>query len=107
MAKVHRAKTADEYVDLVKQALFEIEELRVAAEYDMEDMGTSLKFVGDLEDGMRTLYKSMQDGSYKFANRDLPFMEIVDLYDDRKLPFRYLLRVINETHRMGLDVGED
>jgi len=49
MAKAHRAKTVEEYVDLVKQALFEIEELRVAAEYDMEDMGTSLKFVDDLE----------------------------------------------------------
>ncbi len=107
MAKVHRAKTVEEYVDLVKQALFEIEELRVAAEYDMEDMGTSLKFAGDLEEAVRTLYKSMEDGTYRFENRDFPFMEIVDRYDDRQLPFRYLLRVINETHRKGLDVDGD
>ena len=30
-------------------------------------------------------------------------MEIVERNDTEALPFRYLLRQINETHRLGLD----
>jgi hypothetical protein len=103
---VQRAKTPEEYVELVNQAIFEIEELRMAAEYDMDDLGTSMAFVDDLEKRVRALKASMEDGTYAFGNRDLPFMEIVNKHDTDALPFRYLLRVINETHRKGLDVEE-
>jgi len=101
---IQRARSVEEYVDFVKQALYEVEELRVAAEYDMEDLGDSMKFVDELEASVRELYRSMEDGSYRFENEDLPFMAIVERYDTDKLPFRYLLRQINETHRLGLDV---
>jgi hypothetical protein len=103
---VPRAKTVEEYVDLVDQALFEIEELRMAAEYDMDSMGASLKFVDKLERQVRELRASMGDGSYHFADRDLPFMDLVEDTSDDHLPFKYLLRMINETHRKGLDVGD-
>lgn len=33
-----RPKTAEEYVELIDQALFEIDDLRAAAEYDAESM---------------------------------------------------------------------
>lgn len=103
---IQRARSAEEYIDFVQQALFEIKELRVAAEYDMEDLGRSLKFVDDLEESMRALYNAMEAGTYRFENRDLPFMEIVDKHDTDQLPFRHLLRQINETHRQGLDVQD-
>lgn len=103
---IPRAKTVEQYVDLVDQALFETEELRMAAEYDMESMGASRKFVDELEASVRELRASMSDGSYQFQNRDLPFMEIVERESDAHLPFKYLLRMINETHRQGLDVED-
>jgi hypothetical protein len=101
-----RARTIDEYVDLVDQAIFETEELRVAAEYDMESLGAVKDFVSELEQQLRKLRASMEDGGYRFENKDLPFMEIVNKKHERYLPFRFLLRMINDTHREGLDVEE-
>ncbi len=101
---MHRAKTAEEYIDLVKQAVFEVEELRMAMEYDIESMQETSTFVDQLESQIKALYKSMEDGTYQFANRDLDFMPLLNRCDDRVLPFKYLLRMINETHRKGLDV---
>lgn len=104
---IPRARSVEEYVDWVDQAIYEVEELRLSAEYDMEDLGTSLTFVDELEKHVRELRSTMEDGSYRFANEDLPFMEYVDRYDVDLLPFGFLLRQINETHRKGLDVEPD
>ena len=104
---IQRARSVEEFVDFVEQAIFEVEELYMAAEYDMESMGATRSFVKELETSLRDLNKAMQDGTYKFANKDLPYMEIVEAQNERLLPFKYLLRQINETHRHGLDIGED
>ena len=99
-----RPKTAEEYVDLVDQALFEIEDLRAAAEYDMDSMGAATEFLEDLERDVRALRASMADGSYQFGKQDLPFVKVVAKQDERILPFKQLLLKINETHREGLEV---
>lgn len=103
---MERARTAEEYIDLVQQAIFEIEELRLAVEYDLEYMGGALSFLDELEAGMRALYAQMEHGEYQFEDKDLPFMVLAERQDERLLPFKQLLRRINETHRKGLDVGE-
>ncbi len=99
-----RPKTAEEYVDLVDQALFEIEDLRAAAEYDMESMGAATEFLEELERDVRALRASMADGTYQFGKEDLRFVNVVSKQDERILPFKRLLLKINETHRKGLDV---
>lgn len=99
-----RPKTAEEYVDLVDQALFEIEDLRAAAEYDIESMGAATEFLEELERDVRALRASMADGSYQFGKEDLRFVNVVAKQDERILPFKRLLLKINETHRKGLDV---
>lgn len=107
MPKVHRrAKTTTEYVDWIDQAIFEVEELRIAAEYDMESLGATRQFVPTLEQQLRALRASMVDGSYRFENKELPFMETVNGQSNDVLPFKFLLRMINDTHRYGLDVEE-
>ena len=98
-----RPKTAEEYVDLVDQALFEIEDLRMAAEYDMDSMGAATDFLEDLERDVRRLRDSMADGSYMFGKENLSFFNIAKHQDERVLPFRQLLLKINETHINGLD----
>ena len=98
-----RPKTAEEYVDLVDQALFEIEDLRMAAEYDMDSMGAAMDFLEDLARDVRKLRDSMADGSYMFGKENLPFFKIAEQQDERFLPFRQLLLKINETHINGLD----
>ena len=102
-----RPKTPEEYVDLVDQAIFEIEDLRLAAEYDMDSMGTATEFLEQLERDVRKLRESMADGSYMFGKENLPFVKVVEHQDERILPFKMLLLKINETHIKGLDVDED
>ena len=62
------------------------------------------EFIGPLEKSLKDLYQSMKDGNYEFATGDLPFMEIVEKYHDAQLPFKFLLKRINETHMKGLEV---
>ena len=102
-----RPKTPEQYVDLVDQAIFEIEDLRMAAEYDMDSMGAATEFLSELERDMRELRDSMADGSYRFGKEDLPYVKVVEQQDERILPFKQLLLKINETHINGLEVDED
>lgn len=101
-----RPKTAEEYVRMVDQAIIDIEELIACYEYDMEDPGTHMRYLEPLIEQVRALRASMADGSYTFANKDLPFMELVRKHTEQ-LPFAHLLGVINDTHRKGLLVDED
>jgi hypothetical protein len=48
----------------------------------------------------------MQEGTYVFGRDDLPFMDLAERYSE-EIPFHTLLRQINETHRRGLEIGED
>jgi hypothetical protein len=101
-----RPKTAEAYVDLVDQALFEIEDLRAAAEYDMDSLGAATEFLEELERDVRKLRQSMADGGYTFGKTDLPFVKVVERQSETILPFKQLLLKINETHINGLDVDE-
>jgi hypothetical protein len=101
-----RPKTAEQYVDLVDQAIFEIEDLRLSAEYDMDSLGAATEFLSELERDVRKLRQSMADGTYQFGKENLRFMKVVEPQDERILPFKQLLLKINETHTKGLDVDE-
>ncbi len=106
---VQRARSAQEYGEWVKQAHFEISDLRNCLLYDMEEIGESMRFpvfLDPLNEGLQRLFTSMTDGSYHFGREDLPFMEIAERFAD-DIPFMLLLRQINETHRYGLDVAEE
>ncbi|HIP53519.1 MAG TPA: general secretion pathway protein GspF [Chromatiales bacterium] len=99
---LRRARTADEYIEWVKQAVFEVDDLHACMEFDMEDIGQFPPFLEPLVEGVKGLYQSMCDGSYRFGREDLPFMDLVQRYGD-EIPFHTLLKQINETHRKGLD----
>jgi hypothetical protein len=100
---LQRARSADEYIEWVKQALFEVGDLRDCYDYQMEEMATYPSFLDPLEQGIKHLHQSMVDGEYHFGREDLDFMGLVDRHDD-DIPFAVLLRQINETHRKGIDV---
>ena len=104
---LRRAKSADEYVEWVKNAVFEVDDLRDCLLYEMED--DMIRFPAWLEpltEGIKDLYNRMAEGSYHFGREDLPFMEIVHRHGDQ-IPFHTLLKQINETHREGLEIEEE
>ena len=103
---LRRAKSADEYVEWVRQAVFEVGDLRECLEYELEDLQRFPAFLDPLQEGIEGIYRSMEEGTYVFGREDLPFMDLAEQYSEQ-IPFRTLLKQINETHRRGLKVGKD
>lgn len=100
--KEKRASSMEQFIDLVQQAVDETNDLLAAAEYDYEDMGMVHEFVEPLMQDLKNLQAALRDGTHAFSDEDLPFMAIVEAQNDNALPFKFLLRMINNTHRLGL-----
>ena len=104
--KIVRAASTDEYVDMIKQAIDETFDLRQAIEFDEEFMSEGRELVDELEATLKGLYESMKAGNYEFATGDLPYMASMKKHHESMVPFRYLLKRINETHNKGLELKE-
>lgn len=102
--RIVRARSTEEYVSLVEQAIDEVWDLRQSIEYDEEYMAEARAFIDSLDDSLKVVYQGMKDGSYEFATGDLPFMVILKKYHEALLPFKFLLMRINETHMKGLEI---
>ncbi len=102
--KIPRAKTTDEYVYMIQQAIDDTFDLKQAIEFDSDEMSGAVAFVDELAEHLDALYQSMKDGSYQFATGDLPYVALVQKQHEAMLPFKYLLKRINETHLKGLDI---
>lgn len=98
-----RPSTQEAYIELVNQALIDAEELRSSIEYDEEYMGGAMGMAETLENNLKSLYASLIGGSYQFADEDLDFIEVINTAPDAWVPFKPLLRLINQTHRQGLE----
>ena len=102
-----RARTVDEYVALIKDALYEVDDMKAAIEYDNEGMTGGAVIVNDLEVILKELYQSMQDGDYCWRTGDLKYMDLIRDLDDGVVPFHSLLIRINDTHKNGLEPNEE
>ena len=101
-----RARSTDEYVQLIEQAMDETFDLRQSIEYDEEYMAEARGFIDELDKILKDIYESMKDGSYEFATGDLPFVSLLAKYHDEVLPYKFLLKRINETHMKGLEIDK-
>jgi len=102
---LRRAKTPKEYADWVRQAMFEVQDLRECLMFEMEDLQRFPAYLELLEEGVKEIYEQMREGRYQFGREDLAFMDMARAHAD-DIPFMTLLKQINETHRFGLDVEE-
>ncbi len=94
----------DAYIKMVRDALFEVGNLRAAIGYEEDDLAeTAGEFLDALEGGLQTLLKGLEAGSHVFADgADLPFMQHIAGASSYVLPFRTLIEDVNATHRQGL-----
>jgi hypothetical protein len=99
-----RAKDLNQLMDLVHEAVYEVDELRACLEHDDEEASTYTPYLDPLDTMLRDLHESMASGRYPGVGRgdDLPFMELFKKHE-RSIPFRELLRTINATHREGYE----
>lgn len=102
--KIVRARSTEEYVNLIEQAIDDVWDLRQAIEYDDDAMEGAGDVINELEAGLKETYASMKDGSYQFSTGNFPFMTIFENYHEGIIPFKYLLLRINETHMKGLEI---
>lgn len=102
-----RATSTREYVELVDQAIFDLNELLASMAYDIDDIADSPTDLEVLLKEVRELRQSMADGSYLFGREDLPFMRLVKKNSEKTLPFIRVFYRINRTHKQGLAITED
>ncbi len=100
-----RPKTYDEYVDLVHQAVYEVDEMRAGIEYDPENMERWSPLLDHLDGVLRKMYTEMVDDTYDFpTGQDLAYMQAINRWGP-SFPFKQLLVIVNDTHKNGLDRG--
>lgn len=99
-----RARDFNQLVDLVHEAVYEVDELRACLEHDDDEASTYTPYLDTLDGMLRELHAAMTSGQYPGAGQgdDLPFMPIFKQHE-RSIPFRELLRTINATHREGYE----
>ena len=102
---MQRAKTTDEYVEWIQQAIFEVQDLKDCLEYYLDEQGKYPAFLAPLEQGVQSLLEAMKQGVYVWGSEDLPFLALAKKHAS-DIPFVYLLERINATHRKGLDIDE-
>ena len=102
MSLIKRPATIEAFRELVQQALYEVEELRMSVEYDMEFMEDALGIVEPLERNLRELLAEIDTGDYMFGEQPLAYMSFIDRQSNAILPFKSLLKQINDTHINGL-----
>ncbi|MCK5335159.1 MAG: hypothetical protein KAQ67_03305 [Gammaproteobacteria bacterium] len=97
-----KAKTIEELIYHTNQALDEVFDLKASIEYDEEYMEAALAITGVLEQQLNDTLSIIKQTDYcAGGHSDLPFMEIVMKGDERLIPFKHLLCVINSTHTEG------
>ncbi len=99
-----KAHTLEELIDLVHEAVYEVDELRACLEHDDDEAATYMPYLDSLDTMLRDLHESMATGRYAGVGQgeDLAFMSLFKKHE-RDIPFRDLLRVINATHREGFE----
>ena len=102
---LRRARSAEEYAEWVKQAMFEVGDLKDCLLYEIEDLQRFPGYIEPLEEGVKQVYDAMVAGTCSFGRDDLAFMEVLRRHEDQ-IPFHTLLKQINETHRKGLEVRD-
>jgi len=100
-------KTIDEYIDLMHQAVYEVDELRVIIGDEEDRYAAIIPVVDALDQQLRKMYDDILSGRYQFDPNgpDLPCMALADKLG-KHMPFKPLLKIINHTHRFGLHVEE-
>ena len=104
---MRRARTVEEYVALLKDALYEVEEMRASIAFDEEGMGASVPYMDEIESCLKGIFEQMKTGDYCWNTGDLPYVSVIRDLDDGTIPFRSLLVRINDTHKNGLETDEE
>jgi hypothetical protein len=99
-------QTPDDYLDLIDQAVYEVEDLMAAAEYEElsqeDDLSAMRPVLQLLLTELKKLHAAVQSGVQPLGSgQDLPFMTLVRQWKTR-LPVGGLFEAVNEVQKKGL-----
>lgn len=101
---MYKARNVDDYVELINQALFEIEDLILCAEDEGDGDNEFSIMMPDLrviEAGLKALHAEILGGNYVIGRgEDLPCMPVVQKVRKR-LPIVSLIDAVNTAHKKG------
>lgn len=102
---LHTPTSVDEYLDLIDQAIFEVEDvLACAADEGDEDWSspTCCRSTSSSWWSLKRLHEAVHGRRHVYASgADLPFMAIVRRHQAR-IPFSTLFEALNRTHHAGI-----
>ncbi len=100
---MRRPKTRQEYIELVEQALFEVDDLRAAAEWDDDEENALLSLASTLASHLIHLREQLVNHTDRSGNgEELPLLAVAR-HHAQQIPFKGLLDTISQTYRLGLD----
>jgi hypothetical protein len=101
---MYKARNVDDFMEVINQALFEVEDLILCAEDEGDDDNEFSAMTPDLrkiEAGLKALHAEITGGNYVIGRgEDLPFMPVVQKVRKR-LPIISLIDAINSAHKKG------
>lgn len=101
---MYQPQTPKEYLDLIEQAQFEVEDLLRCAEEESDgaqEFGTRIPVYEQLNAELGRLQREVADGSHSFRDgQDLTVMPLVREWKTY-IPFHGLFETINAVHRSG------
>lgn len=101
------SESKDDFLDLVDQAIYEIDEIMMCAqdEGDPEDYQYSavLPLFEQMHGQLKALHAAVREGRHAFADgSDLAFMPLVRKWREH-IPFHDVLEALNELHKKGVN----
>ncbi len=96
-------QTVAEFLDLIDQAVFEMDELAMCAAEDLDDeMADLVQPFRGISHQLRRLHRNVEQGQHQFADgKDLPFIPIARTYR-HVIPIYQLIDMVNQVHRQGI-----
>lgn len=98
-----RATDMNAYIELLKDALYEVRDMRAAGEFDDGFMDASAQYVEVLEPALIKILDDIENDQYALGGTALSFMPMVRGASQIILPFKPLLVRINDTHMNGFE----
>lgn len=101
---MHKPQNVDDYIELIDQAIFEIDELFACAEDEGDDdteFTAMTPVLRQIEAALKSLRAEIEGGEYAIGGgADLPIMKVVNEVR-RRLPIVTLIDDTNRTHKNG------
>lgn len=100
---MYDTKTPEEYMRLLEQSLYEIEDLIRCSEDEGDvdiELTNQVPRLQHIRAGLKRIAEQLASGEHEFGkDKDLPFMEQVRALN--YLPFRPMFDALNATYRKG------